>query len=116
MFDSFKYLLSPMSLRVGFRKLEYGPGTIWAGVRSSEAFGVGGQSYSNLLASTVGLWAFVLLAFGVLIGTWNMHFLRGSSFQDDYVAHFCLLLYVNGWMEFEADLASEPGRSYANPT
>ena len=38
---------------VGFRKLEYGPGTMQAGFPSSQAVGVGGQSYSNFLASTV---------------------------------------------------------------
>ena len=36
------------------KKLEYGPGTMLAGVSSSPAVGVGGQSYSNFLASTVG--------------------------------------------------------------
>ena len=30
-----------------------GPGTICAGCPSSQGFGVGGQSYSNLLASIV---------------------------------------------------------------
>ena len=33
-----------------FNKLEYGSGTICAGVPSSPGFGVGGQSYSNFLA------------------------------------------------------------------
>ena len=35
------------------KKLEYGPGAIYAGVRSSLGFEVGGQSYSNFLAATV---------------------------------------------------------------
>ena len=38
---------------VDSKKLEYGPGKIYDAVPSSLGFGVGGQSYSNLLASTV---------------------------------------------------------------
>ena len=34
-------------------KLEHGSGMIWAGFPSSLGFGVGGQSYSRFLASTV---------------------------------------------------------------
>ena len=37
---------------VDSKKLEYGPVTIYAGFPSSLGFGVGGQSYSNFLAST----------------------------------------------------------------
>ena len=37
---------------VDSKLLEYGPRMIYAGVPSSEAFGIGGQSYSNFLAST----------------------------------------------------------------
>ena len=40
---------------VGSKKLEYGPGTICAGCPSSPGFGVGGQSYSNFPAYTLGL-------------------------------------------------------------
>ena len=39
--------------RVDSRKLEYGPGTIWAGFPSCLGFGVGRESYSNSLAPTV---------------------------------------------------------------
>ena len=45
------------NLRIGkenHKQLEYGPGTIYAGFRSSPGFGVRGQSYSNFLASSVG--------------------------------------------------------------
>ena len=35
------------------KKMEYGPGTVYAVCPSSHAFGVGGQSYSNFLAFTV---------------------------------------------------------------
>ena len=35
------------------KKVDYGPRTIYAGVPSSQACGVGGQSYSNFLVSTV---------------------------------------------------------------
>ena len=38
---------------LGSRKLEYGPGTIYADVPSSPGFGVGGLSYSKFLAPTV---------------------------------------------------------------
>ena len=38
---------------VGSKKLEYGPGTIRGGPPSSLGSGVGGQTYSNFLASTV---------------------------------------------------------------
>ena len=37
------------------KKLEYGPGTIYAGVPSSLCFAVGGQSYSSFLGSSVVL-------------------------------------------------------------
>ena len=37
---------------VDSKKLEYGSGTIYAGVPSSLGFGVRGLSYSNFLAST----------------------------------------------------------------
>ena len=37
---------------VDSKNLEDGPRTIYAGVPSSLGFGVGGQSYSNFLAST----------------------------------------------------------------
>ena len=40
---------------VDSKKLGYGPGAIYAVFFSSFVLGVGGQSYSNLLASTVGL-------------------------------------------------------------
>ena len=40
---------------VGSKKLEYGPGTIYPGCPSFLGVGVGGQSYSNFLASTVGI-------------------------------------------------------------
>ena len=40
---------------VGPRKLEYGSGTNQAGFSSSLGFGLGGQSYSTLMASTVHL-------------------------------------------------------------
>ena len=33
--------------------MEHGPGTTWAGFPSSQGFGVGGQSYSSFLSSTV---------------------------------------------------------------
>ena len=36
--------------RVDSNKLEYGPGTIYAGCPSSLGFGVAGQTYSNFLA------------------------------------------------------------------
>ena len=42
-----------MSATVDSQQLEYGPGRIYAGFPSSLGFGVGGQSYSNFLASTV---------------------------------------------------------------
>ena len=42
-----------ISNTVGSRKLEYGSGPFYAGVPSSLGFRVGGQSYSNFLASTV---------------------------------------------------------------
>ena len=42
-----------MGYTVGSRKFEYGPGTNYGGVPSFVGFGVGGQSYSNFLASTV---------------------------------------------------------------
>ena len=65
---SSKYGADPgqLSPRVGSKKLEHGPRTTFAGLPSSLAFGVGGQSYSNFLASTLpptpctdllGLWA-----------------------------------------------------------
>ena len=38
----------------GSKNLEYGPGTIYAGVPFTLSFGVGGQAYSKFLASTVG--------------------------------------------------------------
>ena len=38
---------------VDSKKLEYGPGAIYAGFPSSLAFGVGGPSYSNLLVSSI---------------------------------------------------------------
>ena len=38
---------------VDSKKLEYGPGTIYVGCASSRGFEVGGQSYSNFLASTL---------------------------------------------------------------
>ena len=38
---------------VDSKRLECGPGTILAGIASSLGFGVGGQSYSSSLASTV---------------------------------------------------------------
>ena len=38
---------------VDSKKLEYGPGTIFVGFPSSLRFGLGGQLYSNFLASTV---------------------------------------------------------------
>ena len=34
-------------MRVDSKKLEYGPGTLYAGASSSLGFEVGGQSYSN---------------------------------------------------------------------
>ena len=40
-------------ITVDSTKLEYGHGTIDAGSPSSQGFGVGGQSYSNFLASIV---------------------------------------------------------------
>ena len=40
---------------VDSKKLEYEPGTIYAGFLSSLGFGVGGESCSNFLASTVDL-------------------------------------------------------------
>ena len=43
------------SCTVDSKKLEYGPGAIYAGFPSSLGFGVGGQSCSNFLASTVNL-------------------------------------------------------------
>ena len=47
-------LASMLSRRtVDSKKLEYGPGTIYAGFPSSLGFGVGGQSYSKFPASTV---------------------------------------------------------------
>ena len=42
-----------ISSTVDSKELEYGPGTICAGFACSLGFGVGGQSYSNFLASTV---------------------------------------------------------------
>ena len=52
-------LLSQLIIQVWYtvdsKKLEYGPGTIYAGFPFFQAFGVEGQSYSNFLASTVGL-------------------------------------------------------------
>ena len=42
-------------ITVDSKKLEYGPGTKYAGLPSSLGFGAGGQSYSNFLASTVEL-------------------------------------------------------------
>ena len=39
---------------VDSKKLEYVPRGSWAGSPSSPAFGVGGQSHSNFLTSTVG--------------------------------------------------------------
>ena len=44
----------------GSKKLEYGPGTIYAGFPSSLGCGVGGQSYYDLLASAAlgGSWDF----------------------------------------------------------
>ena len=44
------------------KKLEYGPRTIDAGLPSSSAFGVWGQSYSNFLASAVLLHNFEIYA------------------------------------------------------
>ena len=41
------------SRRIDTKKLEFGPGTICAGLPSSLAFGVAGQPRSNFLASTV---------------------------------------------------------------
>ena len=38
---------------VGFKKLDSGPGTMYAGFPSSFGFGIRGRSYSNCLASTV---------------------------------------------------------------
>ena len=38
---------------VDSKKLEYEPGAIYAGVPSSQAFGVAAQSYPNFLASVV---------------------------------------------------------------
>ena len=38
---------------VDSKKLEYGPGTRYSGFPSFLGFGVGGQSYSNFLISTV---------------------------------------------------------------
>ena len=55
--------ISPMSLQAPnfqnqileiSKKLEYEAGTIYAGSPASLGFGVGGQSYSNFPASTVG--------------------------------------------------------------
>ena len=40
---------------VDCKKLECGPGTFHDGCPSSLGIGVGGQSYSNFLASTVGV-------------------------------------------------------------
>ena len=45
----------PHTLTVDSKKLEYGPGSIYAGVPAFQAFGNGGQAYSNFRASTVGL-------------------------------------------------------------
>ena len=42
-----------MSLTVDSKKLENGPGAMYAGGPSSQAFGVGGQSYCNFLVSTL---------------------------------------------------------------
>ena len=38
---------------VDSNKLEYGPSTNYGGLHSFLGFGLGGQSYSNFLASTV---------------------------------------------------------------
>ena len=40
---------------VDSKKLEDGPGKLYAGVPPSLGFGVGGQSYCNFLASAAGL-------------------------------------------------------------
>ena len=50
-------------IAVDSKKLEYGPGTIYAGVPSSLGFGVGGQQYSNFLASTLQIQTTVHLHF-----------------------------------------------------
>ena len=42
-------------MRVDSKKMEYGPGTMYAAFPSSLGFRVAGQSYSNFLASTVGI-------------------------------------------------------------
>ena len=42
-----------LDIDIDSKMLEYGPGTIYAGAPSSRGFGVGEQSYSNCLASTV---------------------------------------------------------------
>ena len=47
---------------VDSQKLEHEPGTIYASCPSSPGFGVGGQSYSSFLASTV--WVSVALLGG----------------------------------------------------
>ena len=44
-------IVAVVMIRVGSKKFEYGPGTIFAGFPSSLGFGVGGQSYSNFLAA-----------------------------------------------------------------
>ena len=52
---------------VDSKTLENGPRRIYAGCPSSGGFGVGGQSYSNLLASTVGVLFVVYLSYGAEI-------------------------------------------------
>ena len=44
---------SPAGCTIDSKKLEYRPRTIYAGFAFCLGFGVGGQSYSNFLASTV---------------------------------------------------------------
>ena len=46
-------MLQRCQTTVGSRKLEHWPGTIEVGFPSSQACGVGGQSFSNFLVSTV---------------------------------------------------------------
>ena len=51
----YKYTYIYIYIYGKLQKFEHGPGTRYAGCPSSLGFGVGGESYSDFLASTVGL-------------------------------------------------------------